>query len=577
MALSYQDIVAGQGGTATNAQTGAVTTATPTGTSSSGYTYNSGSYSTSAPATTTAIPADQMGASTAIKVPGVSTDTGTADATAAGATQTSKSIQDYLKEITPPETATSKQYGDLLGQINTLLPDLANKSKDQLAAEEAQNLPQLKQDLAALNSQILTRNAEYEKLNVDIEGKAIPLQFITGQQAQVRRQQASEIGLLQARALGLQGQVQMAQETANRAIDLKYDSLQDTLNVKLQQLELIQPLLDKEERQYAQALELKYRDEQRAYEIERQRAQMTMSLAMEQGVRSRFVNRNGEFMDVNTGKIYGTPEEFFRAAGVTSFEEAYARSLVTDIDMNKIMERGSIQNLMNSYPDAGITLTDTLSSAQAKLSGSRIYNEQVRPPSTGGGGGLTPLQLLGYQNQIQDNMRQDPVIKAYSELVNFGVPTVIDRFNSGEVDNLSDTVLMRTLAKVTDPTTGVREEEYRTFETAQGALGRLYALPSNWIGAGRLTDTGRQSMIREIQDRYNASLTEYIRSYQFYSGQAGQLPGISISPPLAIAQQTTAGSPLFTGPTFSSTPTQTTSTTSSSSFIDKAWNFLFGN
>jgi hypothetical protein len=348
------------------------------------------------------VPADQLGTQTAIKMPTVNPDTTQADGTVAGATQATKGIDQYLKEITPPETDTSKQYSALQDQINTLLPDLANKSKDQLSTEKDLGLPQLKQQLAALNSQILTRTAQYEKAYQTAETQAIPMSDIIGTQAAVRRSQASDIGLLQARALGLQGQVEMAQATADRAIDLKYDTLKDTLDVKMQQLELIKPLLDKEERLYAAALERKYKKEDEQLAENKAKAKENMALALEAGLTTKYVNKNGEFFHTATGETFRTPEEFLQHAGVKSFEEAYSKGLVGDYSANLSVNRVILSDLISKYPDAGISMADTLESAQAKLGSSRIYKDQVRGPV--GNGGSTTQTLKDDINADYDNV-----------------------------------------------------------------------------------------------------------------------------------------------------------------------------
>lgn len=66
----------------------------------------------------------------------------------------------------------------------------------------------------------------------------------------------------------------------------------------------------------------------------------------------------------------------------------------------------------------------------------------------------------------------------------------------------------------------MREEEYRTFEDAIGALGRLVKIPSKSIGEGRLTKSGRADMIRELVSRYDARLDEYNNQYEYYKRQA---------------------------------------------------------
>jgi hypothetical protein len=276
------------------------------------------------PAATTAIAADALAPVPAVQMPQPSVDTSAAAGVVAGADQATKGIDSYLKEMTPPETAASKSYSDLMGQINTLLPGMANKSADQLQAEKDNKLPQLKQNLAALNSQILSSVAGYNKA---IEGEGLasgetPLNVVLGKQAVIRRNQAADIGLLQARALGLQGQVEMAQETANRAIDLKYDTLKDTISVKMQQLDLIAPILNKEESRFAAALQRKYQIEDAQIADKRDKQKMMFAYALENNVQSPFFNVGGAIYRTSDGKGYATPEEFFADGGSRNFSNA---------------------------------------------------------------------------------------------------------------------------------------------------------------------------------------------------------------------------------------------------------------
>lgn len=331
--------------------------------------------------TTTAIPADNLGTMQAFDMPTPSLDTSKADGLVAGAETTTKTLADYLKEQATPETATSKQYGDLLSQINTLLPGMANKGVDQLKAEQDAKLPGLKKQLGEINAQIVNRLAQYNK---QVQGESLapgetPLPIVMGRQAVIQRNEAADIGLLQARALGLQGNIAIAQETANRAIDLKYDTLQDTLNVKMEQLKLIQPILDKEERQQAAALERKYLEQDRKYAEDREKSKSNLELAFNTGTTSKFANKGGEMFRVSDGKPYGSIQEFFKDAGVSSFEEAYQRGLVTDITAQTVADTDFVMKLREAYPDAGIDFYDDAQSAVDKLAGSNKYLRENTP------------------------------------------------------------------------------------------------------------------------------------------------------------------------------------------------------
>lgn len=158
-----------------------------------------------------------------------------------------------------------------------------------------------------------------------------------------------------------------------------------------------------------------------------------------------------------------------------------------------------------------------------------------RAPSSGGGGGLTPIQLLGFTNQVEDNFRANPAVQNFTQLTNFGVPSVIQELAQNP-SSVNDTILMRTLAKITDPTTGVREGEYETFESATGAINRVFVLPKTWVGKGRLTDLGRQQMGALVQRRFTAAQSEYQNQYNYYNNQTSQV-GATLPPPYQASQQ----------------------------------------
>ena len=71
--------------------------------------------------------------------------------------------------------------------------------------------------------------------------------MVGSKQQQLQRTQAADIGMLNARAQALQGNITAAQDTVNRAIDLKYYSVENELQTKLQQLSTIKDQLSRDE------------------------------------------------------------------------------------------------------------------------------------------------------------------------------------------------------------------------------------------------------------------------------------------------------------------------------------------
>lgn len=186
------------------------------------------------------------------------TDNGSSIVT--GASQTSADIQKYLDMVNSQQpTETQNTFNDL---VKSLSGDtsLTGRGEAQLSAEQSAGLPELNKNLADINSQITTKTAAYNKMLADMEvgvrgngNTDIRSSLLYGQQGAVNRQAAAEIGLLQAQALGLQGQIGAAQTAANRAVDLMYQDREALYNQKLKQLELIQPMLNAEEKKRADA------------------------------------------------------------------------------------------------------------------------------------------------------------------------------------------------------------------------------------------------------------------------------------------------------------------------------------
>jgi len=201
----------------------------------------------------TVIGADTMGADQDLTLPAVGEDVDTGADIVGGAEETIaageakiKELQDYADSLTLEKTETQEQRDEIGEAMSDLLGQQANKATDQLDAEEARNLPQLKADYASLNTQIRTRLAEYNSLKVDIENRPITMSSIIGQQAQVEKKKLAEIGLLQARASGLAGEIDTAQAQADRAIDLKYSTQETTLKIYQAQLDLLKDTIGEE-------------------------------------------------------------------------------------------------------------------------------------------------------------------------------------------------------------------------------------------------------------------------------------------------------------------------------------------
>lgn len=149
--------------------------------------------------------------------------------------------------------------------------NLAGESAYRTQAIQDSNINGLKQNLQNINNQILTKQAEIQQDDVrlaaglnNIEKKAIPMEFITGQQQSVQRDaqiaralKMSEIGVLNAQVLAGQGNIELAQKTVDEAVAAKFAPYKEFIDIRQKQLEAIAPLLSKAEAKQAAAQQVK--------------------------------------------------------------------------------------------------------------------------------------------------------------------------------------------------------------------------------------------------------------------------------------------------------------------------------
>src|SRR5581483_1701893 len=152
-----------------------------------------------------------------------------------------KSLQDYVTSLTPQPTDTQRTQDVILGRLSELTGANTGKTQYQVEQENKYGLPEFQKQLADLNSQIQTGMAEFNKLDADrvqqiaaLDNQGFTSSAYFGQQKQIERQsallktaKAAELGLLQARSAGINGQIQTAQQLASRAVDLKYSPIED--------------------------------------------------------------------------------------------------------------------------------------------------------------------------------------------------------------------------------------------------------------------------------------------------------------------------------------------------------------
>lgn len=179
--------------------------------------------------------------------------------------------EQILRDTAVADTEAQKSSQNLSKAMLELIPSLQGQTQALGEAQAQVGLPAMRQNLQNINNQILQKQAELNQDEIrlaqsvqNIEDKPIAMEFITGQQQSVARNaqiaralKASEIGVLNATALGMQGNIALAEATAKQAVETKYAPYKEALDTYRLQLEALQPLLTADEKKQAREQEIK--------------------------------------------------------------------------------------------------------------------------------------------------------------------------------------------------------------------------------------------------------------------------------------------------------------------------------
>lgn len=276
------------------------------------------------------------------------------------------------------QTSAEKNVTTGENDLMKLLNDSLGRGADQLKAENSAGLPQLKQQLSNINAQVKAGLAEYEiekeqydALSLQNRDRPVTMNSIIGSEASIdfARQQklnrkASDIGLLQATASGLAGNIDQAQETISRAIDLKYQDKQDLINTKIEQLKILEGRLSKEEQKTANFLNTQY---------QQQKDQLAIQTANEKDMNSTKLNLIEKY---KIGSLNDTIEQLIAKVQTTTTYKDEIRPPVGASGGSGGSSKGSSGS--NSIPTKSITaLRNALN--ESKFAGSQADGKYSDP------------------------------------------------------------------------------------------------------------------------------------------------------------------------------------------------------
>lgn len=167
-------------------------------------------------------------------------------------------------------------------------------------------------------------------------------------------------------------------------------------------------------------------------------------------------------------------------------------------------------------------------------------------PSAGGAGGLTPAQLQNTLNAINDDFRQDPAVKQYTQSsAGWSTLANIDTNTNNPADDIA---AIYAFAKIMDPESVVREGEYATIQKYAQSWAQSFGFDvariftnSKFLSSGALSNmkyaAGAKQQAQE--NAYNAARQNY--QSRIDAAQSGQismtLPSYGYAPASTQSQQ----------------------------------------
>lgn len=420
------------------------------------------------------IPADLAGPQSPFNIKDSTSSNTAAAAAQAASEQVAKDM------ATRAAAADAAVKTDLTSQSSALTKKLleeyekiGGKAADTSKAEAS--IDPMRQAYADLNSQILSKNAEYKA----IQSQYANDQIINGDRGattgrvDVRNRQlshestialnqkASEIGMLTAQALGMTGQIQAAEEAAKRAIDLKYAAGFERIEILKAQIEAIKPALDAEEKKAAAALLAQTNEE---------KAQLTTQKERDKAFHSTWQTGMNNSMPLNIGQQ--------AQALYDSGNEPAALALMS------------------------------------KYTGTKA--QDANAPIKGWLAGLTASQINATVNQIAGSLDNEPVVKEFNTMNAY-----ISSYKNLGTSATDDQARIYTFAKVMDPAGSVKEGEYKTVQEYSQALLNRYGigLKRVFTASGTLSPEARIAMGKTLETRFSSQRAVYDQVSNEYQRQ----------------------------------------------------------
>ena len=186
-----------------------------------------------------------------------------------------------LQVPTEGQGKLEQERGELKKDQLSLMERLLGKSERARDLESQAGINNMMKQLNETNLMLAQRKSAYEQQYLTAENKAIPTPFIIGEQNQIQKTAAVELGALSATAQALQGNLQLAYDTIDRTLKMEYQPVEDALNYTRDLLNMNYQELSREDKKAADKANIILDERNRLLDEEKDLRQWGAKLALE--------------------------------------------------------------------------------------------------------------------------------------------------------------------------------------------------------------------------------------------------------------------------------------------------------
>lgn len=409
-------------------------------------------------------------------------------------------LQDILKEgdaITSPVQQESQVLQD---QFIESLRGLSGQGERLTELEQQAGVPGAQAQLQDLNLQIAQLKGEFDKAIQAVPSKrrGVALSLVEGEQALLQRQQAAEIGALSSVAQAVQGNIQLAQQTAERAVAIEFAAKEQELAVLQQQLDFNRDKMTAAEKRRADLLQVRLTERQEQINTEKEERQDIVGLAL----------AAAEAGDAQAAQAILRAKTFDEAFGLGSeFLATGTDELLSIADAQQLgLPFGTT---VGQAASLGIVPTDQISAKDIlDLNLKALQIEKAKAELAKDQSGLDS-KTQTFVDNLAKQFDSNQIVKDFVNVQNKKI-SVDEMVVPGEESGPVDLALVFEFMKSLDPTSVVRESEFASAAKSGSIFKGAFAKFNGAFTDGTfLPEEVKEEFKRITNIKFDAKKTQY--------------------------------------------------------------------